>query len=88
MSYTIRHLGAAKFDATLDTGEIKEVGPNLIGMIRYTYFEDGGMPPVGWEVTQEQLLKDYSPKVFKDIQEGKIQVGRHEAGAGDWIEKI
>lgn len=88
MSYTIRHIGSAKFEVTLDTGEIKEVGPNLIGMIRYTYFEDFSIPPVGWEVTQEQLLKDYNPKVFKDIQEGKIQVGKHDTGAADWIEKI
>lgn len=88
MSYTIRHIGSAKFEATLDTGEIKEVGPNLIGMIRYTYFEGFGIPPVGWEVTQEQLLKDYQPKVLKDIQEGKIQAGKHDTGSFDWIEKI
>lgn len=88
MSYTIRHIGAAKFEATLDTGEIKEVGPNLIGMIRYTYFEEFGIPHVGWQVTQEQLLKDYQPKVLKDIQEGKIQAGKHDTGSVDWIEKI
>ena len=87
MSYTIRHIGAAKFEATLCAGEKKEVGPNLIGMIRYTYFEDFSIPPVGWEVTQEQLLKDYQPKVLKDIQEGKIQTGKHDT-AVDWIEKI
>lgn len=88
MSYTIRHIGAAKFEVTLDAGEKKEVGPNLIGMIRYTYFEDFSIPPVGWEVTQEQLLKDYQPKVLKDIQEGKIKAGKHDTGAVDWIEKI
>ena len=87
MSYTIRHIGAAKFEATLYAGEKKEVGPNLIGMIRYTYFEDFSIPPAGWEVTQEKLLKDYNHKVFKDIQEGKIQAGKHDT-AVDWIEKI
>lgn len=88
MSYTIRHIGAAKFEVTLETGEKKEVGPNLIGMIRYTYFEDFSFPPFGWEVTQEQLLKDYHPKALKDIQDGKIQAGKHDLGAADWIEKI
>lgn len=88
MSYTIRHIGAAKFEAVLDTGEKKGVGPNLIGMIRYTYFEDFAFPPVGWEVTQEKLLNDYHPKVFKDIQSGKIGPGNHDFGAIDWIEKI
>jgi hypothetical protein len=43
---------------------------------------------MGWEVTQDQLMKDYHPKVFKDIQDGKIKPGRHDAGAIDWIEKM
>lgn len=86
MSYTLRHIGGAKFEAVLDGGEVKEVGSSLLGMIRYTYFEDFSVPPVGWQVTQEQLLKDYHPKVMKDIQEGKIKPGRHDAGAEDWID--
>jgi hypothetical protein len=88
MSYTIRHIGGARFEALMEGGETKEVGPNLIGMIRYTYFEDFSVPPMGWEVTQDQLMKDYHPKVFKDIQDGKIKPGRHDAGAIDWIEKM
>jgi len=88
MMYTIRHIGETKFEATLDTGEVKEVGSNLIGMIRYTYFEDFSIPPTGWEVTQEQLLKDYNPKVFKDIQEGKITPGFHDFDTTDWIERV
>lgn len=70
----------------LDTGEIKEVGPNLIGMIRYTYFEDFKLPPTNWEITQKQLLEDYQPKVMKDIMDGKIKYGKHEFGQTDWIE--
>lgn len=87
MSYTIRHLGNAIFEVELDTGEIKEAGPNLIGMIRYTYFEDYSHPPVGWETTQSQLLQDYHPKAAKDILEGKIKPGLN-GHKPDWIEKI
>jgi len=85
MSYKVKHIGNGIFEATLDTGEIKEVGPNIIGMIRYTYFEDFTLPPTNWEVTQKQLLEDYQPKVLKDIKDGKIQYGKHEFGQTDWI---
>jgi hypothetical protein len=88
MSYKVKHIGDGIFEATLDNGEVKEVGSNLIGMIRYTYFEDFSLPPIGWEVTQKQLMKDYQPKVMKDIMDGKIQYGKHEFGQTDWIEKI
>lgn len=75
--YTITHLGEGVFRATMTDGQVKEVGPNIRGMIRYTYFEDFSLPPVGWEVTQYRLLSDYHPKVMKDIMEGKVQPGRH-----------
>jgi len=88
MSYTIRHIGGARFEAHMEGGEVRGVGPNLIGMIRYTYFEDFSMPPAGWEVGQEKLLADYYPKVFRDIQSGKISAGKHDFDAVDWIEKI
>ncbi len=88
MSYTVKHVGNGIFEATLDSGEVKEVGPNIIGMIRYTYFEDFTLPPSNWEVTQKQLLEDYHPKVFKDILDGKIQYGKHEFGETDWIEPL
>jgi hypothetical protein len=87
MSYKVKHIGEGKFEVTLDTGEIKEVGSNLIGMIRYTYFEDFTLPPIGWEVNQRQLLEDYQPKVMKDISDGKIPYGKHEFGQTEWIEK-
>ena len=85
MSYKIKHIGNGEFNATLDTGEIKEVGQNIIGMVRYTYFEDFRLPPVGWEITQKQLLEDYQPKVMKDILDGRIKPGKHEFGVTDWI---
>lgn len=88
MSYKVKHIGDGKFEATLDTGEIKVAGKNIIGMIRYTYFEDFTLPPYGWEVTQKELLEAYQPKVMKDITEGKIQIGKHEFGQTDWIETI
>lgn len=88
MSYTIKHLGDGRFTAILDTGEVKEVGPNIIGMIRYTYFENLSYPPVDWQVSQHQLLQDYQPKVMKDIQAGKIKPGKHEFDQTDWIEII
>jgi hypothetical protein len=88
MSYKVKHIGDGIFEATLDNGEVKEVGSNLIGMIRYTYFEDFSLPPIGWEVTQKKLMEDYQPKVMKDIMDGKIQYGKHEFGQTDWIEKI
>jgi hypothetical protein len=88
MSYKVKHIGDGIFEATLDNGEVKGVGSNLIGMIRYTYFEGFSLPPIGWEVTQKQLMEDYQPKVMKDIMDGKIQYGKHEFGQTDWIEKI
>jgi hypothetical protein len=75
--YTITHLGEGIFSATLRDGQVKEVGPNIRGMIRYTYFEDFTLPPVGWEVTKNQLLNDYHPKLMKDIMEGKVRPGIH-----------
>ena len=86
MSYTVRHKGNGQFEAIMDNGEIKEVGPNIQGMIRYTFFEDFTLPPINWEVTQKELLETYQPKVMKDITEGKIKPGKHEFGVTDWIE--
>lgn len=78
MSYTIKHIGDGNFEATIhETGEVKECGSNIKGMIRYTYFEDYSLPEIGWEVTQKQLLEDYQPKVMKDIMDGKIKVTGH-----------
>jgi hypothetical protein len=46
------------------------------GMIRYTYFEDYELPPIGWNITRDQLIKDYFPKLMKDVQEGKIDLNK------------
>ena len=87
-NYLVTHLGEGKFQVKMENDEIKDAGSNLCGMIRYTYFEDFTLPPVGWEVNQRQLLEDYQPKVMKDISDGKIQYGKHEFGQTEWIEKI
>jgi len=71
--YTVKHIGKGRFEVKLhETNEIKNAGSSLCGMIRYTYFEDYTLPPIGWEVTQKKLMEDYHPKVFKDISDGKI----------------
>lgn len=47
MSYIVKHIGEGKFSVIMnDTQEVKEAGPNLCGMIRYTYFEDYSLPPI------------------------------------------
>lgn len=86
MSYTVRHIGNGEFVAIMDDGQIKEVGSNIKGMIRYTFFEDFSYPPINWEVTQKDLLETYQPKVMKDIMDGKILPGKHDFGKNDWIE--
>ena len=73
MDYKVIHKGDGKFDLIMEDGTIKEAGPNLKGMIRYTFFEDYSFPPIGWETTRLDLLKAYHPKLFKDISEGKIK---------------
>lgn len=83
-NYLVKHIGDGRFEIETDEG-IKEAGPNLCGMIRYTYFEDYTLPPLGWSISRLELLKDYQPKVLKDIIEGKIKPGKHEFGETDWI---
>ncbi len=68
----VRHIGDGKFEAVMPDGEIKSVGANISGMIRYTYFEDYTLPPIGWTVAREKLLNDYQEKVIPDIIAGKI----------------
>ena len=84
MSYTVKHIGEGKFEATLDeSGEIKNVGKNICGMVRYTYFPDFTLPPVGWKVTRKKLMEDYHPKVMKDIASGELKPGKHEFDNGN-----
>lgn len=72
--YTATHIGDGKFEVKMSNGDIKNSGPNMEGMIRYTYFENYEIPPIGWSINREQLIKDYFPKLMKDVQEGKINV--------------
>lgn len=88
MNYKVIHTGEGTFKVILENGEVKDAGRNLIGMIRYTYFEDFQLPPTNWEVTRKQLLEDYQPKVMNDVLNGKIKNGEHEFGQTDWIQKI
>jgi len=68
----IKHIGEGNFEVVTAEGETKTAGPNLCGMIRYTYFEDYTLPPIGWSVSREKLLNDYHDKVIPDIISGKI----------------
>ena len=61
--WIIKHIGDGKFECYLSDGSIKEVGPNMRGIIRFTYFEDFTLPPDGWETTRLTLLKDYNSKI-------------------------
>lgn len=70
---TIKHIGEGKFQVYMEDGEVKDAGSNLVGMIRYTYFEDYNLPEIGWEITWEQLMKDYMPKMQNDVLIGKIK---------------
>lgn len=72
--YIATHIGDGKFEVKMSNGDIKNSGPNMEGMIRYTYFENYEIPPIGWSINREQLIKDYFPKLMKDVQEGKINV--------------
>lgn len=86
--YIITHIGNGEFIATFENGKTKNVGGNLKGMIRYTYFENFTLPDIGWSITNKQLLEAYQPKVQKDILSGKIKPGKHEFGKTDWIQII
>lgn len=71
--YLITHLGDGKFEVKMEEDRIKEAGPNLCGMIRYTYFEDYTLPEIGWKVSRIQLMKDYLPKMQQDVLSGKLK---------------
>lgn len=72
MNYQITHIGEGKFEIVTETGELKQAGEGLCGIIRYTYFEDYLLPEVGWTTTREKLMSDYLPKIQKDFLSGKL----------------
>ena len=71
--YLITYLGEGHFQAKMANDELKDVGPSLRGMIRYTYFEDFQLPEIGWQVTSKKLKEDYFPKLHQDLLSGKIK---------------
>lgn len=46
MEDLITHIGEGEFQMNMESG-IKMCGPNLCGIIRYTYFEDYTLPEIG-----------------------------------------
>lgn len=74
--YILTHLGDGLFYAKVGDDGIKEVGSNLCSMIMYTYFDNGTLPKIGWEVTRQQLLTDYLPKMQKDVLSGKLKANQ------------
>jgi hypothetical protein len=72
-NYLITHLGRGKFSVMMDSDVVKEAGPNLCGMIQYTYFEDGTMPHIGWQISRGKLMQDYLPKMQADVLSGKLK---------------
>lgn len=60
----ITHVGNFEFSILLEDGQTLPTGPNYINVIKFTYFEDGEVPEIGWNVTHQQLLKDFHIKYF------------------------
>lgn len=74
--YLVIHLGDGKFQVKMENDETKEAGPNMCGMIRYTYFEDYTLPEIGWKITRLKLIEDYFSKAQGDILSGKLKIGQ------------
>lgn len=70
--YIIHYVGGSLFLAMMDDGSYKRLGNNVLGMLRYTYFEDYTLPPDGWVVTRDKLIHDYMDKLNYDIINGRI----------------
>ncbi len=73
IDFTIIHKGDGQFEGITKDGEVRNLGPSICGMIRYTYFEDYTIPPIGWTITNSQLITDYFPKASKDIMDGRLK---------------
>jgi hypothetical protein len=84
---TLEHIGDGNLVAHTTQGT-QEVGKNLNGMVRYTYFEDFTLPPIGWTCSHEDLLKDYHRKVSDQIIQDRLKMYSEDPGKSDWIEKI
>lgn len=75
-NYIVTHIGEGKFQVKTEDNEIKQAGSNLCGMIRYTYFEDYSLPEIGWKVTWNQLMEDYTPKMVQGVLSGKLKLNQ------------
>ena len=62
--YVVTHTGEGRFQVTIEDNETIEAGPNLCGMINFTYFEDGSYPEIGWVITRKELYSYYIPKLM------------------------
>lgn len=67
----IKHIGNGKFTIEID-GRTVECGPNLCGIIRYTYFEDFTIPELDWSVVHKKLTEDYFKKIMEAVDNGDI----------------
>jgi hypothetical protein len=55
------------------SGEIKDCGKNLVGMILYTYFDDKyDNVPFEWEIDKDIFMKDYQNKILIDLENNRI----------------
>ena len=59
----LRHIGDGKFEAILTDGSIDEVNGGVSGLVKFIYFENEPLPPIGWTVTREKTSKDYHDKI-------------------------
>lgn len=76
--YFVIYIGKGEFKVKMPDGEIKEAGPNLRGMIRYTYFEDYTLPDVGWHTTRKKLIQDHWAKLSKEPVENLKKMIKNE----------
>ena len=87
MNYKVIHKGEGEFISIMEDNSQKEIGDNLKGMIKYTYFDHTDeYPEVNWSIDNQTLLKDYHNKVYEDMLSGKL---KEDIDKGNiWIEKL
>jgi len=83
----LEHTGDGNLKAHTPEGT-KEVSKNLNVMVRYTYFEDFTLPPIGWTCSRENLFKDYHRKVSDQIIQDRLKMYSEDPGKSDRNEKI
>lgn len=73
LDYVFEHVGEGKFKCIKSNGDKYDVGSNIVGMIRYSFFEDFTLPEIGWRVTQRRLTEVHLSKMVNDLKSGKIK---------------